>query len=127
MYPPDDDLGGRWVDQEAGPVVRPYAITGGKTRPVGERFDLLSLICAVRGSGHDLTALTPEQLTLLRSCRVPTPAVDVASDLDLPLGVVRILVSDLRERGLVTIHRAAPAGMRDLKILKEVADGLRRL
>jgi hypothetical protein len=127
MYPPDDEPDGRWVDQEAGPVVRPYALTGGKTRPVGERFDLLSLICAVRGNGHDLSNLEPEQLTVLRNCRVPTPAVDIASDLDLPLGVVRILISDLRERGLITIHRTAPAGLRDLKILKEVADGLRRL
>ena len=64
---------------------------------------------------------------MLRSCRVPVPAADLASDLDLPLGVVRILISDLRERGLVTIHRARPAGITDLKLLREVADGLRRI
>ena len=115
------------MDQDAGPVVRPYALTGGRTRPAGERFDLLALVCAVRGTGHDLSQLGPEQLTVLRSCRVPTPAADLASDLDLPLGVVRILISDLRERGLVTIHRAAPAGLADVNILKEVADGLRRI
>ena len=128
VYPPDDDgSGGRWADAESGPVVRPYALTGGRTRPVGERFDLLALVCAVRGSGHDLSSLGPEQLTVLRSCRVPVPAADLASDLDLPLGVVRILISDLRERGLVTIHRARPAGITDLKLLREVADGLRRI
>lgn len=127
MYPPDDEPGRQWTDQDAGPVVRPYALTGGRTRPAGERFDLLALVCAVRGTGHDLLQLGPEQLTVLRSCRVPVPAADLASDLDLPLGVVRILISDLRERGLVTIHRAAPAGLADLSILKEVADGLRRI
>jgi hypothetical protein len=127
VYPPDDETYGQWMDQDAGPVVRPYALTGGRTRPAGERFDLLALVCAVRSSGHDMSGLGPEQLTVLRGCRVPTPAVDLASDLDLPLGVIRILISDLRERGLVTIHRAAPAGVSDLSILKEVADGLRRI
>jgi hypothetical protein len=100
VYPPDDEPGSPWAEQDAGPVVRPYALTGGRTRPSGERFDLLALVCAVRSTGPDL---------------------------DLPLGVVRILISDLRERGLVTIHRAAPAGLADLNILKEVADGLRRI
>jgi hypothetical protein len=122
VYPPD-----QWLDQDAGPVVRPYALTGGRTRPAGERFDLLALVCAVRNSSHDLSQLEPEQLVVLRRCRVPTPAADLASDLDLPLGVIRILVSDLRERGLVTIHRPAPAGLADPKILKDVADGLRRI
>jgi len=123
MQPPDS----QWVDQDAGPVVRPYALTGGRTRPVGERFDLLALICAVRGVKRDAQELEPEQLVLLRRCQVPTPAADLAADLDLPLGVVRILVSDLRERGLVTIHQPTRARVTDTQILKDVADGLRRI
>jgi len=97
----------QWVDQDAGPVVRPYALTRGRTRPAGERFDLLALVCAVRGMPVDQSQLEPE--------------------LDLPLGVVRILISDLRERGFVTIHRPAPVGLTDVQILKDVADGLRRI
>jgi hypothetical protein len=127
VFPPDDLTDGQWVDQDAGPVVRPYALTGGRTRPTGETFDLLALVCAVRGSSLDLSQLEPEQVTVLGRCRLPTPTADLASDLDLPLGVVRILISDLRERGLVTIHRPAAVGLTDLKILKDVADGLRRI
>ncbi len=123
MHPPDS----QWVDQDAGPVVRPYALTGGRTRPVGERFDLLALVCAVRGVARDSLQLEPEQLVLLRRCQVPTPAADLAADLDLPLGVVRILVSDLRERGLVTIHQPTRSRLTDTQILKDVADGLRRI
>ena len=123
MHPPDS----QWVDQDAGPVVRPYALTGGRTRPVGERFDLLALVCAVRGVARDSLELEPEQLVLLRRCQVPTPAADLAADLDLPLGVVRILVSDLRERGLVTIHQPTRSRLTDTQILKDVADGLRRI
>ena len=103
----------QWVDQDAGPVVRPYALTGGRTRPAGERFDLLALVCAVRGAGRRTCSSSgPSSSTVLRRCQVPTPAADLASDLDLPLGVVRILVSDLRERGLVTIHQTG-AGRAD--------------
>jgi Protein of unknown function (DUF742) len=116
-----------WLDQDAGPVVRPYALTGGLTRPTGQRFDLLDMVGVVRRAGEGMPDLAPEQLEVLQRCQIPAPLVDLAADMDLPVGVIRILVSDLRERGLVTIHRAQPAGLGDLKILQEVVDGLRRI
>jgi hypothetical protein len=118
---------GGWLDDDAGPVVRPYALTGGRTRPSGERFDLLDMVRAVRGAFQELPRLAPEQAELLQRCQMPTPIAELAADLDLPVGVIRILVADLRERDLVTIHRAQPAAFSDLKILQEVVDGLRRL
>lgn len=123
VQPPD----GGWLDHDAGPVVRPYALTGGRTRPSGQRFDLLDMVGAVRRGAQDLAQLPPEHTEVLERCQIPAPIVDLAADLDLPVGVIRILVSDLRERGLVTIHHAEPAGFGDLKILQEVLDGLRRI
>ena len=116
-----------WVDEDAGPVVRPYALTGGLTRPSGQRLDLLDLVRAVRRAAWDVPQLSPEQVELLQRCHMPATLADLAADLDLPVGVVRILVSDLRERGLITIHRPQPAGFSDLKILQEVVNGLRRI
>ena len=115
-----------WFDSEAGPVVRPYAITGGLTRPSGERLDLIDMVRAVRTSGRS-QPLSPEQAEMLQRCQIPVPLVELAADLNLPTGVIRILVADLRDRGLVTIHRSKPVGLSDLKILQEVVDGLRRL
>jgi hypothetical protein len=115
-----------WLDNDAGPVVRPYALTGGLTRPSGQRLDLLDMACAVRNLGQNLM-LSPEQTEVLQRCQMPIPLVELAAELDLPTGVIRILVSDLRERGLVTILRSKPAGLSDLKILQEVVNGLRRL
>ena len=123
MQPTDRE----WLDQDAGPVVRPYALTGGLTRPSGQRFDLLDMVGVVRRAVQDMPQLAPEQAEVLQRCQIPAPLVDLAADLDLPVGVVRILVSDLRERGLVTIHRAQPAGVGDLKILQEVVNGLQRI
>jgi hypothetical protein len=117
---------GEWLDNEAGPVVRPYALTGGLTRPSGQRLDLLDMACAVRDRGQN-PMLSPEQTEVLDRCQMPMPLAELAADLDLPTGVIRILVSDLRDRGLVTILRSKPAGLSDLKILQEVVNGLRRL
>jgi DNA-binding transcriptional ArsR family regulator len=116
-----------WATQSPGPVVRPYALTAGRTRPSGTSIDLIALVTAVRRASRERPDLEPEHLRVLRLCRLPMSVADLASDLDLPLGVVRILLADLREQGLVSIHQPAQAGLADVRILKEVADALRRL
>lgn len=118
----------QWLDEAAGPVVRPYALTRGRTRPTGEVLDLIALVTAVRGVEVDAVGLDPEHLALLQMCRLPTSVADLAADLDLPLGVVQILLADLRDRSLIHVHHPTlPSQMPDPRILKEVADGLRRL
>jgi hypothetical protein len=119
----------RWLDRDAGPIVRPYAVIGGRTRPSGEKFDLMTMITAVPGAEDDTgdLDLEPEHLTLLRLCRRPTPVADLAADLELPLGVVRILLSDVRELRLITVDQPVPIRLTDPQLLREVADGLRRL
>lgn len=118
----------RWLDSEAGPVVRPYALTGGRTRHAGANFDLIATVTTTRAIVPDSSALTPEHLAILSLARRPASVADLASGLDLPLGVVRILLADLREFGLVIIRPPAggaqPPGEH---ILREVLDGLRRL
>ncbi len=118
----------RWLDEEAGPVVRPYALTRGRTRPTGESLDLIALVTAIRGIRPDPVDLDPEHFEVLRLCRLPASVADLAADLNLPVGVVRILISDLRDRSLIRIHHpVSPARLPDPRILREVVDGLRRL
>jgi hypothetical protein len=118
--------GDQWLDRGAGPVVRPYALTGGRTRPTGETIDLLALVTSTDARVDELL-LEPEHRAVLRQCRQPTPVADLASDLDLPLGVVRILLSDMREQGLVVIRPPQRNRLTDPKLLKDVADALRKL
>lgn len=116
-----------------GPVVRPYAVTSGRTRPSGAAIDMVALVSTLRRASladlepEQAAKLGPEHRRLLECCQVPVAVADLASDLDLPLGVVRILVADLREQGLVSVRQPAPSGLTDVTILKEVADALRRL
>jgi DNA-binding transcriptional ArsR family regulator len=109
------------------PVVRPYALVGGRTRPTGESLDVISMAYSLRVSVPDPTDLQPEHLALLRRCAIPMSVAELASTLDLPLGVVRVLLADLRERELVRIDRPSQERVTDIRLLKEVADGLRRL
>ncbi|MEU6097130.1 DUF742 domain-containing protein [Streptomyces sp. NPDC047079] len=122
-----------WYDHEAGPLVRPYAMTGGRTRPgpTGVRFDLIALVSLETGAPDidDDTSLGPEHRALLDLCRIETQSVaELATGADLPVGVVRVLVGDLLELGCVRVSRPVPpAQLPDERILREVIAGLRAL
>src|SRR2546430_8742095 len=60
-----------WFDEAAGPVVRPYAMTSGRTQPSNDGFDLIALIVAARSIAHSDVGLTPEHITIVRLCRLP--------------------------------------------------------
>jgi hypothetical protein len=81
-----------WLDDEAGPVVRPYALTHGRTRPTGTALDVIAMIATVPGRRGDLTELEPEHLRLLRLCVLPTSVADLAAEIGPSLGVVQILL-----------------------------------
>jgi hypothetical protein len=118
----------RWLDAEAGPVVRPYTFTRGRTRPAGEPLDLIAVVVSSRQSRDNPQKLDPEHFAVLRLCQRPTTVADLATDLDLPIGVVQVLLADLRERSVITVHNPIPpAQLPDPQILREVADALRRL
>jgi Protein of unknown function (DUF742) len=118
----------RWLDAEAGPVVRPYALTQGRTRHAGESFDLVATVLATHVLFADPSSLAPEHISVLQLARAPTTVADIASDVDLPLGVVRIILADLRELGLVAISTPAAMAERiDQHTLREVLNGLRGL
>ncbi|MEU5591566.1 DUF742 domain-containing protein [Streptomyces sp. NPDC020298] len=127
------EQGSQWYDGEAGPLVRPYAMTGGRTRPgpTGVRFDLIALVTLAPGGlpADGDPALGPEHHTLVDLCRTETQSVaELAAGADLAVGVIRVLLGDLLDLGCVTISRPVPpAQLPDERILREVIAGLRAL
>lgn len=119
--------GGMWLDREAGPVVRPYALTKGRTQAKGPALGLIDMVVAAEPVAASMRGLGPEHRRLLEVCRRPTAVADVASETDLPLGVVRVLLGDLRERGLIAITGAASQASAAESVLRSVLDGLRAL
>jgi Protein of unknown function (DUF742) len=122
--------GDKWVDRNAGPVVRPYALTGGRTQPTsGTILDLIAvLVASTWDRGFDDMVLSPEHRRILGLCRAPVTVADVASTLALPVGVVRVLLADLIGEGRITVVAQRPAGEQpSAALLKEVLHGLRAL
>ncbi|MFE9954139.1 DUF742 domain-containing protein [Micromonospora sp. NPDC005299] len=117
-----------WLDAAAGPVVRPYTVTGGRVRPPVDGFDLVAFVLTTPGADPaGVPGLQPEHRRLVELTRRPVAVADLAADLDLAVGVVRVLLGDLLARGLVTVRRPAAAHLPDDNILKAVVSGLRAL
>jgi ethanolamine utilization microcompartment shell protein EutS len=118
-----------WLDTEAGPVVRPYTVTGGRVRPAAGAFDVVAFVLAAPAeSAAGRLDLQPEHRAILELAQQPVSVAELASDLDLALGVVRVLLGDLLADGLVSAHEpSAAAEIPDDDILKAVVNGLRAL
>ncbi|MFG1915289.1 DUF742 domain-containing protein [Micromonospora sp. NPDC048898] len=118
-----------WLDGEAGPVVRPYTLTKGRVRSAVDGFDLVAFVLA----GSDVDAaehphLLPEHRRLIALALRPVSVAELAAELDLAVGVVRVLLGDLLGAGLVAVHEPPTAGiLPDDDILKAVVSGLRAL
>jgi predicted Rossmann fold nucleotide-binding protein DprA/Smf involved in DNA uptake len=123
--------GGKWVDRDSDPVVRPYALTGGRTEPAdGEVLDLIAVIVDSRRPADpaDRFTLSPEDRRILKLCQQPATVADVASDTGLPLGVIRVLLADLIQQGRINLVAGRPAGGQpSAQLLREVLHGLRAL
>jgi hypothetical protein len=119
--------GEMWLDRDAGPVARPYTLTRGRTRPPGAELGLIDVVAAASPAGESARGLGPEHRRLLDLCQKPVAVAELASAIDLPLGVVRVLLGDLSQQGLISVVRAAGRSTPEESVLRSVLDGLRAL
>lgn len=105
--------------------VRSYVITGGRNLPTADELSLITLVTLA--PDREIPARTsPEQRAIWELCSGGYLSVaEVAARLELPVGVVRLLLTDLLEQGHL-LRRAAPppAQAVDRRILEEVLHGL---
>ena len=123
-----DGFGDRWLDREAGPVVRPYAVTKGRTLPTGEQsFGLIDLVVATGERPPTHFRPGPEHRRILSLCGRPIPIVDLISEIDLPIGVVRVLLGDLAGEGMLQVIYTQSEPGTEQRLLRMVLDGLESL
>ncbi|MBP2584951.1 hypothetical protein J3A78_005429 [Streptomyces sp. PvR006] len=111
------------------PLVRPYAMTGGRTRP---RYQLaIEALVSTTADPSRLQGQLPEHQRICRLCFEIKSVAEISALLSIPLGVARILVADLAEAGLVAIHQPGgdetAGGQPDVTLLERVLSGLRKL
>ncbi len=112
-----------------GNLVRPYAVTRGRTEPIRDiPIEAVLVVSAAavqeaRFAGHD-----KYRIALLCEPKAQSLA-ELAALTRLPLGVARVLVADMVADGLLTLHSAAPrTGFTErLDLLGRVLSGLRKL
>ena len=116
-------------DDRSGLRVRPYAITGGRTRSThggADRDDR----GAHRQRARAALGARPasRRATSSGSATTPLSVAEISAHLHLPLGVARVLVGDMTDEGLVDFNRSQAGGDRpSLRLLERVFDGLQAL
>jgi hypothetical protein len=118
----DDDW---YEDDGPGGLVRPYTMTGGRTRSRTTDLEMITLVAALgpisRSQAH---TLDPESLQILTLTQHPTSVAEIAANLRLPLSVTKILLGDLIDGQMVTFRSAVTP---DIQVLQAVINGIRRL
>jgi len=121
------DSGPRGIADESSTLVRPYAVTGGRTKP-RTHLQIEAMVAASHYEARDLSVLSPECQAILGFCRDWRSVAEVSAVLRMPLGVARVLIADMAMEGLVRVHQIDHAqGRPDINLLERVLSGLRKL
>jgi hypothetical protein len=106
-----------------GPVVRPFIVSGGRTRPVQDNLRIETLVSAPPAL---LSApLNFEARRIAQLCQVPRSIAEIAVALGVPIGVAKVLVADLVLAQAVICHQPAQTSTRTA--LERIRDLVREL
>ncbi|MFD5894605.1 MULTISPECIES: DUF742 domain-containing protein [unclassified Streptomyces] len=116
--------------------VRPYSLTGGRTR-FGHVLLVETFVAALEAPEErkELTngdgpasRVMPEMRAIVELCRRMRTVAEISALLKIPLGVVRVLLSDLADQGRVRVYGTGHGSDHpDRALLERVLGGLRRL
>lgn len=108
-------------------LVRPYTVTRGRTEP-RYQLEIEAMIAVIDHDARRRPMLSPECQAILEFCHDWRSVAEISAVLQMPLGVARILISDMAADGLVRINQTDHAqGRPDVKLLERVLSGLRRI
>jgi hypothetical protein len=94
---------------DPGPLIRPYALTGGRTEsrlPSLAMEDLVSVTAAGERDLHLYPQFDEQHHAIVAACRAPISVAEVSAHLGLPLGVTQVLLGDLVAAGMLKAHRS---------------------
>jgi hypothetical protein len=102
--------------------IRPFLLTGGRTRPLQDGLRVETLVCARPAA---LSApLRFELRRIVELCQAPQSVAEIAVRLEVPLGVARVLVADLVSGGYATCTEPAEI---PIDMIERIRDRVRAL
>ena len=110
-----------------GRMVRPYAITGGRTGERGPELALETQVFATAKGLENRHRYRWEAGRAIEAAETTTALVEIAAHLDVPLGVARVVVSDLIGEGALAVNEPEPSASSYTQLLEKVLDGIRNL
>ena len=114
--------------REGDRVVPTYALTQGRTRSAGRELALETLVTATEYAFRHESSLQLESHTIVTLSARPISVAEIGAALHVPIGVARVLVSDLTEAGFLTVSMPIGTdanGRPNRQILERLLDGLR--
>ncbi|HEX6469575.1 MAG TPA: DUF742 domain-containing protein [Streptosporangiaceae bacterium] len=107
-------------------IVRPFIVTGGRTRPTDERLRVETIVTAVPAA---LSApLGFERRHIVEICQRPISVAEISHSLGVPIGVARVVIADLITEQYLTVHdHLGPDGYPSQALLERIREGVRAL
>src|SRR6266540_814308 len=112
-----------------GALVRPYAVTRGRTEPQRD-IPIEAVLVASQSAVQEARFAGHDKYRIAVLCEPRSQSLaEIAAYCRMPLGVARVLVADLVADGLLSLHSAAPIeGFSErMDLLERVLSGLRKL
>jgi len=118
-----------WMEPRGGRVVPVYAVTGGRTR-ANEGPDMpVEALVTTTDAGAFATELQLEYRMTVELAATPVSIVEIGAFLGVPVGVARVLVSDLVNAKYLVVHLPPEPSTADgslaPEILERLLEGLR--
>lgn len=111
----------------ANPWVRPYVLTGGRTRTRQNLF-VHTLVSVAHYDPSFVARLQPEARSLYERAHTGVQSIaELSAHCGVSLGVTRVLLGDMAADNRVVINSDAYASPYDTSLLERVIDGLRQL
>lgn len=107
--------------------VRPYLLTGGRTGPVNVNLEIEAQMATTPLGKTTMERLAFEQHDIVLLCQQPTAVAEIAAQLNLHLGVARVIVGDLITSGYLSARRPEVGLHRNVPIIERVIRGLQAI
>ena len=105
-----------------GVLIRPFMVTGGRTRPLHDGLKLETMVYAQPAA---LSApLQFEQRRAIELAQEPISVAELASQMDLPIGVARVLIADLFTGNYVELREPRELPVQTIERIRDLVRAL---